>query len=229
MIDLHTHILYGVDDGAKTLDQAVEMLKKAHQLGIETVALTPHHSYYRNYQTHHKDFYEKIEMIKKRLSDLNVPIQLSMGAEVDEDDHLINTIKMGYTFENSQYVLIDFTMRKTDISEVLYTLKQLGYHVIIAHPERIRYLSFDQLCQLKIEGAIFQVSAKHLIPYTYSKSSIIAKRLLKHRMIDVVASDCHQMSDLDAMKHSYQYVSKKVGADLAHKWYVRNPKKILGM
>jgi protein-tyrosine phosphatase len=229
MIDLHTHILYGVDDGARTLNQAVEMLKKAHTLGIDAVALTPHRSYYRGYQYNKEEHHEKMNVLKKILHDLNIPINLHVGFEVDEHDDLIETLNSGYTFENSKYVLIDFTMRETDISEVIYTLRQLGYHVVVAHPERIHYLNFEELVELKREGAIFQVSAGHLLPYKMTKSSRVAKRLLKHHLIDVVASDCHTLSDLDSMKESFHYVVKKVGEELAHKWYVTNPKKILDM
>lgn len=229
MIDLHTHILYGVDDGAHTLDQAVEMLTKAHTLGIDAVALTPHRSYYRGYQTELAQHHEKLKHLRQRLQDLHIPIDLFIGFEVDEDDFLIETLKSGYTFEHTKYVLIDFTTRKTDISEVIYTLRQLGYHVIVAHPERIHYLSFEELVELKKEGAIFQVSSGHLLPYKMTRSSKIAKRLLKHHLIDIVASDCHSTEDINSMQQSYQYVSKKVGEELAKKWYETNPKKILGM
>ena len=73
------------------------------------------------------------------------------------------------------------------------------------------------------------MSAEHLLPYRITKSSRLAKRLLKHHLIDMVASDCHEIEDLDVMKKSYDYVYKKVGHELTQKWYVDKPKKILGI
>ena len=229
MIDLHTHILYGIDDGAKTFDESFSMLKKAYELGVEAVCLTPHQSTYRQFQQDDIPVHIKVNKLIDKLRESDIDLELFVGAEIDEHDELIQQLEHVHALGNSKYVLIDFTMRETDVSEVIYTLRQMGYHTIVAHPERLRYLSFNDLLSLKEEGAIFQVSAEHLVPYRMTKSSRRAKRLLKHHLIDIIASDCHVIDDLDLLKKSYDYVSKKVGYACAKKWYVDNPKKILGI
>jgi protein-tyrosine phosphatase len=229
MIDLHTHILYGIDDGAKTFDESFSMLKKAYELGVEAICLTPHQSTYRTFDQDGLPVHEKVKKLIDKLRESHIDLKLFVGAEIDEHDDLIHHLENVHPLGNSKYVLIDFTMRETDVSEVIYTLKQMGYHTIVAHPERMRYVSYNDLVLLKEEGAIFQVSAKHLLPYRMSKSSRLAKRLLKHHLIDIIASDCHEIDDLDHLKKSYDYVYKKVGHELAEKWYVDNPKKILGI
>ena len=152
MIDLHTHILFGVDDGAKTMDEAIDMLKKANEIGIHSVVLTPHVSLFRGYKTSFDMIKQHFEMLKLKISDIGLSLKLYLGAEIDEHDHLIDTLKKGYTFEGTHYVLIDFSMRESDVSEILYDLRHSGYKVIVAHPERIDYLSYQDLRQLKAEG-----------------------------------------------------------------------------
>ena len=228
MIDLHTHILHGVDDGASSLDEAVEMLKKAQSIGINAVVLTPHVSRFRGYQTSKDQIRIQFEHLKEKIKHIGLSLNLFLGAEIDEHDHLIHTIKQGYTIDGTTYVLIDFSMREADISDILYDLRHSGYKVIIAHPERIRYVNFQDLKNLKSEGALMQVSSSHLLPWRFDRASRIAKRLLKHGLVDFIASDAHHVDTLITMKESYSYVVKKMGQAYAKKCFVDNPAKIIG-
>lgn len=124
--------------------------------------------------------------------------------------------------------MIDFSMREVDISEVLYDLRHLGYKVIVAHPERILYISYEDLVRIKDEGAIFQVSSSHLLPYQWDRSSRIAKRLLKDNLIDLVASDAHKIETIETMQKSFSYVSRKKGIEVAKKLFNDHPMKIIG-
>lgn len=229
MVDLHTHILHGVDDGASTVDEAVNMLIKAHEIGINAIVLTPHVSLFRGFKTSKELTETHFNMLKDKIKQLGLSLHLFLGAEIDEHDHLVKTIKQGYTLEGSTYVLIDFSMRRADVSEILYGLRHSGYKVIVAHPERISYLNFHDLKQLKAEGALMQVSSSHLLPWKFDRASRIAKRLLRQGLIDVVASDAHHMETLLTMKKSFAYVSKTMGNETAQTLFVDNPSKIIGI
>ena len=228
MIDLHTHILFGVDDGAQTLEDAMNLIQKAHDIGVKALMLTPHVSLYRTYQSAKEEIDKNFAILKHEVTKRGLQLELHLGAEVDEHDHMLSTLKQGYTLEGTSYVLVDFSMRKSEIDDVLYDLIHSGYKVIIAHPERIGYLSYQDLIQLKADGALFQVSSSHLLPYQCDRPSRIAKRLLRDDLIDCVASDVHHIETYDSLKKSYHYVSKKKGMAYAEKLYVSNPAKIIG-
>lgn len=229
MIDLHTHILHGVDDGAKTLDDAVAMVKRAHQIGINTIVLTPHISLFRGFKATKEYIMDQFEQLKTSILKSGLDTRLILGAEIDEHDHIMHTLKKGYTIEGTSYTLIDFSMREADISEILYDLRHSGYKVIVAHPERIDYLSYADLIKLKAEGALFQVSSSHLLPFKLDGTSRIAKRLLKDNMIDLVASDSHRLETIDTMKKSFQYVTRKKGVDIANNLFINHPMRIIGL
>lgn len=227
MIDLHTHILYGVDDGAQTIEEAFLMLDTAASIGIHTICLTPHVSRYRHYAKSSELWSERFLALNEYIKERKLDLSLILGSEVDEDDHILENAKKGYTIGNSPYILIDFMMRRTDISEIIYSLNIFGYKVIVAHPERVEQLEFDDLVQLKKEGAIFQVSSSHLVGQGLSRAQKIAKKLLKRDLIDLVSSDAHDVNDLLTMKPAYQYVEKKKGSETAKRLFVDNPLSII--
>lgn len=227
LVDLHTHILFDVDDGAHSIEDSIFMLKTAHSIGIKHIVLTPHVSKYRPYACTNAIVTRRFNQLKKEVKEKDIDIELYLGAEIDEHDDLIDTVKSGCNIHQSQYILVDFTMRTIDISEVIYEMGLYGYKVIVAHPERLDYLDYDSLIALKNEGALFQVSSKHLIYKKHKRAHKIAIKLLKDNMIDLVASDAHDVSTLLSMKKAYDFVYKKKGKDCANQLFVDFPGYIL--
>ena len=227
MVDLHTHILYGVDDGAQTIEEAFSMLEIAASIGIHTICLTPHVSSYRKYVKSSDLWLERYHVLKDYIQKRELNIKLYLGSEVDEDDDILNKVKQGFTLGDTNYILIDFMMRKTDVSEVIYALNVLGFKVIVAHPERVEQLEYEDLVQLKKEGAILQVSSSHLVGLGKSRAQKIAKKLLKNDLIDLISSDAHDINDILTMKQAYQFVQKKKGIETANKLFIDHPLKII--
>ena len=118
-------------------------------------------------------------------------------------------------------------MRTTDISEVIYEMNLYRYQVIIAHPERLDYLDYQSLVELKQEGALFQVSSNHLVYKHPKKVHKIAMKLLKDELIDIVSSDAHDMDTILSMRKAYDVVLKKKGKAYADRVFVEFPKAIL--
>lgn len=227
MIDIHTHILFGVDDGAKTIQQSIDMIKAASKQGVKAVFLTPHIAPLRGYTTTKQVLTDRFNQLSKEVSKLNIPIKLFLGAEVDEQDRLSEVIGQSHTINNTNYVLIDFGMRESDISEVCYTLNVKGYKVIVAHPERYSNITFDMLVHLKKEGALFQVSAQHLIKRGSRRARKIAIKMLKYDLIDFVASDAHRFEHFKTMKEAYDCVRKRKGKMKANELFIKNPHKLV--
>lgn len=229
MVDLHTHILYDVDDGPQSIDDSISMLKVAKHIGIDHVVLTPHISKFRHGKCSKEEMISKYELLKSKVAAANMDLNLYLGAEIDEDDTLVKTIECGNTINKSSYVLIDFSMRQADVSEVLYELRHYGYKVIVAHPERLYYLSLEDLCLIKNEGALFQVSSKHIIGLGNKKACKMAKVLLKENLIDIISSDAHDIKTILSMKKAFIYIKKKKGLLYANKLFVDNPFDVLNI
>jgi protein-tyrosine phosphatase len=227
VIDLHTHILFDVDDGAHSIEDSISMLETASSIGIKHVVLTPHVSKYRPSKCSNDAILNKLEDLKKEVNQRGIEISLYLGAEIDEHDDLIEIVKSGCNIHESKYVLIDFTMRTTDISEVIYEMNLYGYKVIIAHPERIDYVDYATLISFKKEGALFQVSSNHLVNKHPKTAHKIAMKLLKDELIDIVSSDAHDIHTIISMKKAFDVVLKKKGKDYAQKIFVDFPKQIL--
>lgn len=185
MIDIHTHILPNVDDGADSNELALYLLKQEIKEGVTKVILTPH----QNKQSLDKEgLTKKFNEFKELVKDL--PLELYLGSEVyyysglkeDLDNNKILTLN------DSKYVLVEFSTRvEYNIKDILYDLSIKGYKPIIAHIERYDYLTYDDYFEIS-KYALIQVNSKSFFQKNYKK---ICKFLLKNSLIDFVASDCH--------------------------------------
>ena len=229
MIDTHTHILPGVDDGIQSEEDALSLLKAYSENGVDAVCLTPHFAVLRGY-SEDKHFYEtRFNDLKNKVDKAGIPIDIYLGSEIDEYDQLDRIIEQTHTMNGSKYVLIDFGMRKAEIEEIVYTLRMKGYHTVVAHPERYRYMDLSAWKKVRKEGALLQVSASHLIKEGSKRSQKVASELLKEDMIDLVASDIHKLDDANVMTKAYKHVKKKKDGMTAKRLFVTTPKTVLGI
>ncbi len=225
MIDIHTHVLPGLDDGAKDLEESLAMLKGFALNGVTDVFLTSHVAPRRGYLNDKLILQKAFDHLKEAAKD--IPINLYLGSEIDQDKALESIIEMSPLMHDSSFVLIDFGMRKVDIEDIVYELKIKGYKVIIAHPERYFYTTYLDLVRLKKQGVYFQVSAPHLVKQGSKEAQKIAHRLLKDDLIDFIASDAHNAFNVDVMAKAKKVVIKKKDDITAHKLFYENAKKLL--
>jgi protein-tyrosine phosphatase len=226
MIDVHTHIMPNVDDGAKSLEESLKLLNGLSQTGVTHVFLTPHVAKKRGYFETKETFTDHFNALCDAAK--AIPIKLLLGSEVDESDDLIDVLSTAHTMNESNFVLIDFGMRKCDIEDVVYECQIKGYKVIVAHPERYFYTSMDVLRRLKKQGAYFQVSAPHLIKLGHKDAQKKAKQLLNENLIDFIGSDIHRDGIvMNAMEKAYKVIEKKKGQAVADALCYLNAKKYL--
>ncbi len=186
MTDIHTHILYGVDDGSDSKETSVYLLTQSKDCGIDKILLTPH----QNEEMKRSEELQKLFASFKE-DFKNFEIDYYLGSEIyyyakmidDLDNHELLTLN------NTNYVLVEFsTTTKTEIANIIYDLKVRGYNPIVAHIERYTYLTFDDYNEIKSNGGLIQVNARSFETKIYKK---IIKYLLKNKMIDYISSDCH--------------------------------------
>ncbi len=220
MIDIHNHALYGVDDGAKTIEDSIEMINQAIKIGIKELILTPHYNRRYNKVDLKKEFEKLVNYFK------DYPIKLHLGRE-----YRYNSLEpfKKFTMGDSNYILLEFSTTIPDpIEEVCYNVSRNGFIPIIAHIERYHYLTKEDYEELK-EVALFQVNSETVIgKSSFRKDKKIVKYLLKNGLVDFVASDAHNTTDRkNTLDKAYKRIYKKYGKEVALDLFVNNPKKIL--
>lgn len=196
MIDLHTHILPGIDDGATDVAQSAALLRLQFQQGVSRLALTPHfYPQQVSLETFLKGRDEAFGKIQEIWSVGEMP-ELKLGAEVHYSPELIGMDLSKLTLGDSRYLLLELPYRRfpTHLEAVTRDLVMMGYTPILAHLERYPYFAKDpNLIAPYIRlGAMGQINAESLLD---SGSRSFAKACLKHSLAHILASDTHDPKD----------------------------------
>lgn len=199
-MDIHTHILPGVDDGAKNIDETMEMVELAYKEGIRIIMATPHYGAWNPEYDKAKAIAacRKVrEYIKARYNDMNIYI----GNEIYYNPGIVEDLKAGkaLTLGGTSYVLVEFAVDESYkmINSGLRSFIMEGYRPVIAHIERYRCLQndMDRVKELVEMGAYVQVNARSFLSGRFDKRA--AKRtawcteLLQNGLVHFIASDCH--------------------------------------
>lgn len=197
MKDLHSHILYGIDDGSKSLEESLVILKNAYKNGVTDIVLTPHYIKDSVYNTNKEKNQKLMDELKLKLKEIGVNLNLYLGNEVYIDEDIINLLRTNEisTINNSKYILIELPLNNESLilEEVIYELKKSGLVPIIAHPERYisYYNNFDFFSDLIDSGCLLQANIGSLYGKYGSKTKKMLKGLLKRDMIHFFGSDIH--------------------------------------
>ena len=207
MIDIHNHILYGVDDGSKDLDMSLAMLKEEMEQGVTRVYLTPH----QNQQTLTGPLLkERYQSFLEELKEKGIDMDLRLGAEIYYYPGLKQDLLSGkaLTMDESKYVLVEFSTRtETNVSEIVYELVMAGFTPIIAHIERYPYLKKDDYFDIKEAGGLIQINSGS---FSHFSSRGLIKYLLKNDLVDYVATDAHDNSKRKVdFSFVHSYIKKK--------------------
>ncbi len=197
MIDIHNHLLYGIDDGSKTIEESIDILKDMEKCGYTDIILTPHYIDGSRYSNDRKNNLERMNILKQGLKDNNININLHLGNEIYIDEEISTLLKENKlsTLNDSKYLLIELPMSGDFVGyqEIFKDLIKEGYKVILAHPER--YLSFqddyDLIYELLDMGVLFQCNIDSL----NGKYGPYAKEMLENLLTDghvsFLATDIH--------------------------------------
>lgn len=203
-IDMHNHFLPSIDDGSKSVEDSLELIKGMQKLGLNRFICTPHimQGVYEN-TTH------TIEEAKARLNHYlnqnNNTATIFGAAEHMIDDGLQELVKQNdLRVMPGGYVLIEmsYLAESSALFQTIYDIQNLGYKPILAHPERYNYyhLDFDQYRKIKNTGCFFQLNLLSLSRYYGVHVKSTALTLLKSGMYDFVGSDVHHTKHLKALQ-----------------------------
>jgi len=231
MIDIHTHLLFGVDDGCKTLEDSIKMIESALSYGITDIILTPHYSYLRKYTANRRKAEENFLILKGVIKHRGIKMNLYLGSEIDETDDIFDFLenKECNTMNDTKYVLIDFGMKKCNIDDYCYELIVNGFIPIIAHPERYSYVKdISEYKKWRETGALIQINAGSIFNKHSAQTKKMARLACKLRLVDFVASDAHTDPVRFAnLIKAYHHGSKKSDKENIEKIFFSNQKKII--
>jgi protein-tyrosine phosphatase len=197
MVDLHTHILPDIDDGSKSLEESIEILRKYLEDGLKEIVLTPHYMEDSEYSISNDIKKEKFNLLKEAVKQQNMDINLYLGNEVYASNNILDLLKENkiMTINNSRYILIEFPMLNysNNYIDIVYNLKLSGIVPIIAHPERYAYIQNDiNIAEEFVKkGALLQINKGSLFGRYGTSVFKTAKHLLKKRLVHFVGTDIH--------------------------------------
>lgn len=203
-VDIHSHLLPGIDDGAKDLNKSIELIEKMSSYGIKNFITTPHvlGDVYPNSTATIK---EKLIEVQNELKNRNISdVTISAAAEYMMDEQFskrlenddILTLKDNYVLVEMSYFNAPF-----NLYEILFEIQLKGYKPVLAHPERYNFFhsDFQNYYKLKQAGCIFQLNLLSLTPQYGKNVQKISSKLLTENMYDFVGTDTHHHRHLDLL------------------------------
>ncbi len=196
-VDIHCHLLPGVDDGPETLEASLELAEELCRVGFTTVIATPHfiEDYSQSYRTH---ILEQYKLLTETLSKEDIPLKVLLGGEILMTPQIIEQAKQKTlpTLHNTNYVLIEFPFFQPIPSyakRIFFTLKVNGYQPILAHPERTRVFQEDlsQLADNIKEDVLLQINIGSLLGKYGSEVKRTAEHIIDLQLAHFLASDSH--------------------------------------
>ena len=236
LIDIHSHIIPNIDDGAASFGEAAVMLRLAAESGTTDIVATPH--YYNAFQCTRRsskagvtECFEKLKVFAEKN---NIPINLYLGAETFGVNNMTELIRHNeiISINSSRYVLVEFDFND-DFQRVRYCVSQLisgGYVPVIAHPERYHFIHDNppDIFWFLEHGCLLQVNKGSILGRYGEEEASCSRWLVQNRFAFAIASDAHSpFRRTTDMSRAYEWVFSEFGKKYADELFELNPKKIL--
>ena len=233
MIDMHSHILPYIDDGAIKLKESIQMIKEAKEAGFDSIVSTSHYIE-ESYNASKMKRQELIDLLNSKLQEEDIEIKIYNGAEAYITPNLIKLIKDDKlpTLNNTKYLLMELPMNSQIIylDRMISNLVSSGLVPVIAHPERYSYVQENpkMIMNLLDRGAIFQSNYGSIIGVYGREAEKTLKKLLKNDMIYLFGSDCHRKNSIyTEMEPILKKLEKLIGKEKLEELTSINPQRLL--
>ena len=235
MVDIHCHILPGLDDGSDNIEESVRMARLAVEGGTKAIVVTPHSNIPDSYQNFRDHIYlEKFRELNTRLQTEKIPLKLFPGHEIFADGNVTELIKSKklMTINNSDYPLVEFgfTEHPDSVFAKLQTLVAEGFTPIVAHPERYAFAAEDEFAPVKLKsmGCLLQVNKGSLKGSFGKNAYFIAHSIIENELADFVASDAHSpYMRTPYLADAHEIISEIHSSEYADLLLLKNPVKVL--
>ena len=206
--DMHSHLLPGLDDGAETIEQSVELLRQLQALGYRKLIMTPHimGDFYRNTPEGIRGALAALRQAAAAAGISGVELECaaeyyldeSFGQRLEREEELL-------TFGGQQRLVLvetSYINEPFNLAETIFNLKAAGYQPVLAHPERYTYLygRFEELVRIRQEGVLLQVNLNSITGYYSAGAKRVAEKLIDGGMVDLLGTDTHHLKHLDTLR-----------------------------
>lgn len=197
MIDIHSHILFNIDDGAETLEDSVKLCRDAADNGVKLITATPHFFDYSHIRSFVSERNHKISVLREILDEEDIPISVVAGSELFLNDKVFSAGDLdALTINGSRYMLCEFPLGPFDIDRAPLWIDELvsrGYTPIVAHPER--YIEFHRnlyiIDELLDREVVFQVNIDSLTGKNGEEPQKMAVDMVMRKIALLIGSDAH--------------------------------------
>jgi tyrosine-protein phosphatase YwqE len=223
-VDIHNHLLPGIDDGSQSVEQSLALVKGLNHLGFDRFICTPHimEGVYPNTKATISQSYQTL---RKGLETAALKVEIFAAAEHMVDDGLVQLIANdNLSVMPGGYVLIEmsYLSESKALFQTILDIQKLGYKPVLAHPERYNYYhyNFDMYKQIKDAGCLLQLNLLSISRYYGTEVKVAALTMIKSGMYDFVGTDVHHERHLNALE---EVVSKYSVRDLLKTCKILNP------
>jgi len=231
LVDLHAHIMPGVDDGPQTLEEALAMARAALADGVGQIVATPH---VRDSGLTREEFSRRLEDLRRALADHRVDVEVHPGAEVSLEPDIFRWLAEGlaWPIASTRYVLVElpFFAFPPYTDEVIFRLQVEGYKPILAHPERNAFLAAkpERLQALVERGVLVQITAASVLGGFGAQAKSAAVAFLERGLVHVLASDAHSAAHRPPLLTEAAREAERIVGPGAWSLVSANPAAILG-
>lgn len=204
-VDMHSHILPGLDDGSENLETSLELVQIMKNLGYHKLIMTPHimSDFYRNTP---EGIRASLKLLQDAVKEAGIEIELACAAEhyldegllekLDNDEELLCLSDKYLLFETS------FLNEPLNLRDAIFKMQAKGYKPVLAHPERYTYFygKFNDLVALREHGVLLQINLNSLTGYYSPGAKTVAERLIDQGLVDMVGSDVHGLKHTGALQ-----------------------------
>jgi tyrosine-protein phosphatase YwqE len=203
-VDIHSHLIPGIDDGAKDLEDSIELIKKLKELGYSKLITTPH-IMSDSYPNSKDTILQGLDILKKELKKEAIVIEIEAAAEHYLDENFLNILEKQEVLPIAkEYLLFEtsYISKPINLEDLIYEIKINGYKPILAHPERYRYIKNLDLeySRLKELGVYLQVNINSLNGYYGKDAHKKSQFLLERGYIDFLGTDTHHTKHLNNLE-----------------------------
>lgn len=233
MIDVHSHVLFGLDDGAQQVEDTIAMAKQALEDGIRTIVATPHHrdgKYHNPPEVIHK----RVEEANKLLKEQNILINILPGMEIHvfgEVPQELQAQQLLSINDKGRHILLELPHDHVPryVEKLIYEIQLLGYIPIIPHPERNKEMRENPnlLYRFVSQGALSQLTAASVTGRFGKKIQKSCFEMIRHNLVHFIATDAHNTGSRGVvLREAYHTISDKISEDYVE-WFLDSAEKVI--
>lgn len=208
-VDVHSHLIPGIDDGSKSIEESIELLEHFQSLGYKKVITTPHimSDYYKNTP---EIILGGLADVRKAITKAGLTIEIDAAAEynLDADFERIIDADNLLTF-GDKYVLFElpFFQEPPMLNDIIWKLQTKGYQPVLAHVERYPFWfnDWNRIIEIKDRGVLFQLNINSITGHYGPEVKVLAEKLIDAGLIDLLGSDCHNMNHMNLTKQALKF------------------------